>query len=119
MAPKFLKSVHVPHRKNTKNSVPQRFFEVKSVTIPMSMHIGAPAKPVVKVGDHVENGGKITEGAINPKKLLDTVRLLCRGKKEPILSLCRKDRCSNPPELFTQPFKTDVFTGLSARFTVW
>ncbi|MCR4561813.1 MAG: DNA-directed RNA polymerase subunit beta' [Bacilli bacterium] len=25
----------------------------------------------VKVGDHVENGGKITEGAINPKELLD------------------------------------------------
>ena len=27
---------------------------------------------------------------LNPKKLLDTVRLLCRGKKEPMLSLCRK-----------------------------
>jgi len=25
----------------------------------------------VKVGDHVENGGKITEGAINPKQLLE------------------------------------------------
>ncbi|MBQ6294164.1 MAG: electron transport complex subunit RsxC [Lachnospiraceae bacterium] len=61
MAPKFLKSVHVPHRKNTKNSVPQRFFEVKSVTIPMSMHIGAPAKPVVKVGDHVKTGQLIGE----------------------------------------------------------
>ena len=61
MAPKFLRSVHVPHRKNTKNSVPQRFFEVKSVTIPMSMHIGAPAKPVVKVGDHVKTGQLIGE----------------------------------------------------------
>ena len=27
---------------------------------------------------------------LNPKKLLDTVRLLCRGKKEPMLSLCRE-----------------------------
>ncbi len=61
MAPKFLRSVHVPHRKNTQNSVPQRFFEVKSVTIPMSMHIGAPAKPVVKVGDHVKTGQLIGE----------------------------------------------------------
>ena len=61
MAPKFLRSVHVPHRKNTQNSVPQRFFEVSSVTIPMSMHIGAPAKPVVKVGDHVKTGQLIGE----------------------------------------------------------
>lgn len=27
---------------------------------------------------------------LNPKKLLDTVRLLCRGKSEPILTLCEK-----------------------------
>ena len=33
----------------------------KSVTIPMSMHIGAPAKPVVKVGDLVKVGTKIAE----------------------------------------------------------
>ena len=34
--------------------------------------------------------GEIVCDYLNPKKLLDTVRLLCRGKKEPILSLCRK-----------------------------
>ena len=34
--------------------------------------------------------GDIVCDYLNPKKLLDTVRLLCRGKKEPILSLCRK-----------------------------
>lgn len=27
---------------------------------------------------------------LNPKKLLDTMRLLCRGKTEPILTLCEK-----------------------------
>jgi hypothetical protein len=27
---------------------------------------------------------------LNPKKLLDTVRLLCRGKSEPVLELCEK-----------------------------
>ena len=27
-----------------------------SVVIPMAMHIGAPAKPVVKVGDYVKTG---------------------------------------------------------------
>ena len=34
--------------------------------------------------------GDIVYDYLNPKKLLDTVRLLCRGKKEPVLSLCRK-----------------------------
>ena len=34
--------------------------------------------------------GDIVRDYLNPKKLLDTVRLLCRGKKEPVMSLCRK-----------------------------
>ena len=34
--------------------------------------------------------GEIVCDYLNPKKLLDTVRLLCRGKREPVLSLCRK-----------------------------
>lgn len=34
--------------------------------------------------------GEIVCDYLNPKKMLDTVRLLCRGKKEPVLSLCRK-----------------------------
>ena len=34
--------------------------------------------------------GDIVCDYLNPKKLLDTVRLLCRGKKEPVISLCRK-----------------------------
>ena len=33
----------------------------QSVVIPMAMHIGAPAKPVVKVGDHVKTGQLIGE----------------------------------------------------------
>lgn len=27
---------------------------------------------------------------LNPKKLLDTMRLLCRGKSEPVMELCKK-----------------------------
>ena len=34
--------------------------------------------------------GEIICDYLNPKKLLDTVRLLCRGKNEPVLSLCRR-----------------------------
>ncbi len=35
-------------------------------------------------------GGEIVCDYLNPKKLLDTVRLLCRGKSEPIVSLCER-----------------------------
>ncbi len=34
--------------------------------------------------------GDIVCDYLDPKKLLDTVRLICRNKKEPVLSLCRK-----------------------------
>lgn len=56
-----LKGVHVPHRKNTKDKPVARMEEVKLVTIPMSMHIGKPARPCVKVGDAVCVGTKIGE----------------------------------------------------------
>ncbi len=39
--------------------------EEKTYLTPFGAHLR------VKVGSHVENGGKITEGAINPKKLLE------------------------------------------------
>lgn len=34
--------------------------------------------------------GEIICDYLNPKKLLDDVRLLCRGKSEPVVDLCRK-----------------------------
>ena len=58
---KLLHGVHVPHRKNTAECVPVRMPPPAVVTIPMSMHIGAPAKPVVKPGDEVKVGQLIAE----------------------------------------------------------
>ncbi len=62
-----LHGVHVPHRKNTKDKPVLALTEVTSVTIPMSMHIGKPARPCVKVGDLVCVGTLIGEadGAIS------------------------------------------------------
>ncbi|MBE6694169.1 MAG: electron transport complex subunit RsxC [Ruminococcaceae bacterium] len=57
-----LHGVHVPHRKNTADKPAVRLTEIKSVTIPTSMHIVAPAKPTVKVGDAVRVGQMIAEG---------------------------------------------------------
>ncbi len=53
--------IHVPHRKTTQDK-PVRIIDTPaSVVIPMSMHIGAPTTPVVKVGDAVKIGTKIAE----------------------------------------------------------
>lgn len=39
---------------------------------------------------YIRMDGEIVCDYLNPKKLLDTVRLLCRGKDKPIVDLCRK-----------------------------
>lgn len=59
----FLKlpGVRVPHRKNTADMPAIRMPAPAEVCIPMSMHIGAPAKPVVKPGDTVKVGQLIAE----------------------------------------------------------
>jgi len=56
-----LHGVHVPHRKKTRHVPVVRMDVPKTVTIPMAMHIGRPAKPIVKVGDPVQVGTKIGE----------------------------------------------------------
>lgn len=39
---------------------------------------------------YIRTDGEVVCDYLNPKKLLDTIRLLCRGKSEPIMSLCAK-----------------------------
>ena len=56
-----LKGVHVPHRKNTALMKAKRMPPPSSVMIPTVMHIGAPAKPIVKAGDKVAVGQLIAE----------------------------------------------------------
>ncbi len=56
-----LHGVHVPHRKNTQKKPAVSIETPQTVTIPMSMHIGKPARTVVKVGDMVKVGTKIGE----------------------------------------------------------
>ncbi|MBQ9071270.1 MAG: electron transport complex subunit RsxC [Clostridia bacterium] len=57
----FLNGIHVPHRKNTASMKAVRMPSPQAVTIPMSMHIGKAAKPIVKVGDRVYVGTLIAE----------------------------------------------------------
>ena len=85
MAKSRLSGVHLKHCKNTADMVPVRMPIPSIVTIPMSMHIGAPAVPVVKVGETVAVGqliGAAGNGLSSPvysgvsgkvKKIEDTV----------------------------------------------
>lgn len=51
-----LSGIKVPHRKHTADCVPQKLPLPETVVIPMSMHIGKPAVPAVKVGERVTVG---------------------------------------------------------------
>lgn len=56
--------VHPSERKEYSEHIAlERFPEPKTVVISMSQHLGAPANPIVQVGDTVEVGQKIGEAA--------------------------------------------------------
>ncbi|GBU28496.1 electron transport complex protein RnfC [Treponema sp. R8-4-B8] len=58
---KKLGGVWTPHHKNTADDAPQVMPVPAEVKLPMSMHSGTPAKPVVAVGDYVKVGQVIGE----------------------------------------------------------
>ncbi len=60
---RHLKGVKVPHLKHTTHQEPVRMSVPPVVKIPMAMHIGAPCRPIVEVGDEVKVGQKIGEPA--------------------------------------------------------
>ena len=39
---------------------------------------------------YIGNDGEVICDYLNPKKMLDDIRLLCRGKKEPVKELCKQ-----------------------------
>ncbi len=57
----YLPGIHTPHRKNTIKQPTVEMIPPQFVTLPMSMHIGRPAIPTVKVGDTVKVGTKVGE----------------------------------------------------------
>ena len=92
---KKLSGVRVPHRKNTAERVPERMPVPPAITLPMNMHIGAPAKPVVAAGDEVRVGQLVAEaggfvsspvysGVSGKVKKLDEV-LTSAGQKVPAI----------------------------------
>ena len=62
-----LHGVKVPHRKKTVGVAAVKLPTPSTVILPTAMHIGAPAAPVVKVGDHVDIGTLVAQhnGAVS------------------------------------------------------
>ena len=53
---KEISSLHVPHNKHTAACEPVRIDLPSEVVLPMNMHSGHEAEPVVAVGDEVKVG---------------------------------------------------------------
>lgn len=56
---KKLSGLKLKHHKNTENSTTVNFPLPAKVKIPMSMNMGAPCTPLVKINDQVSVGQKI------------------------------------------------------------
>ena len=58
---KLLGNTHLPHYKSTADMKAISMPSPTEVLLPLSQHIGAPATPIVSVGDEVKIGQKIAE----------------------------------------------------------
>ncbi|MBO5164546.1 MAG: electron transport complex subunit RsxC [Ruminococcus sp.] len=56
---KKLNGIKLKHRKNTENCATVDLPLPKKIKLPMSMHMGAPCTPMIKIGDTVKVGQKI------------------------------------------------------------
>ena len=107
-----LKGIHVPHRKNTADMSAVRMPAPKTVTLLTAMHIGKPAKPVVKAGDQVFVGTLVAEqdGFISSSvysSVSGTVKsvadaLLSNGKTAPAITI-ESDGEMTPDESIAVP----------------
>ena len=107
-----LHGVHVPHRKNTQDKPVARMDAPNTVVIPMAMHIGKPATPIVKVGDEVKVGTKIgaadgmvsapIHSSVSGKVVKIQDFLLSNGAKAPAVVI-ESDGTMTPDETIKAP----------------
>ena len=120
---KFLGNTRIPHHKNTAESVPVRIPTPKEILLPMDQHIGAPAMPVVKVGDEVKVGQLVAEAtsavaspiyaSVSGKVTKIEECLRANGRKVTAIKI-ESDGLMTPAEGITPPVITDLDTFLDA-----
>ena len=123
---KFLGNTHIPHRKNTAAMPAVRMAPPKEVLIPVEQHIGAPATPIVKVGDEVKVGQLIAEAtgyvsanvhaSVSGKVTKIEDYLKSNGKTVPAIRI-ESDGLMTPCEGLTPPTITDVDSLVEAART--
>ena len=115
--------VHVPHNKNTAGQCAVRMPAPETVVIPVSMHIGRPAAPVVKPKDHVKVGTLIAEsqGPVSARivasvsgdvEKIDRV-LLSNGAYSDAI-IIKSDGLNEKDESLTPPTVTDYESFIAA-----
>ena len=72
----------------TKENPPGVIFVLRNINNSVNIDNQNRIHPFYMV--YISLDGEVVCDYLNPKKLLDTIRLLCRGKSEPLMPLCAK-----------------------------
>lgn len=107
----FMNSIPVPLKKNTMDVPSVRMSGVTSVTIPMQMHIGTPAKPVVKMGDLVQVGTLIAEA---DGEISSPIYASVSGKVAKIIDYVTSSGATVPAVVITSDGEMTPCEGLAA-----
>jgi electron transport complex protein RnfC len=107
----FMNSIPVPLKKNTMDVPSVRMSGVTSVTIPMQMHIGTPAKPVVKMGDLVQVGTLIAEAN---GEISSPIHASVSGKVAKIIDYVTANGATVPAVVITSDGEMTPCEGLAA-----
>ncbi|MBQ9085206.1 MAG: electron transport complex subunit RsxC [Clostridia bacterium] len=114
---KFLGNTHVPHHKNTAEMQGVAMTPPKEVLLLTAQHIGAPASPIVKVGDEVRVGQKVAEAqgpvsspvysSVSGKVTKLDSYMSASGRTIPAIRIA-SDGLMTPVEDLTPPTVTDL-----------
>ena len=119
---KNISSLHLPHNKNTAECVPTKISAPKEVLLPMDMHSGHVAEPIVSVGDYVKVGQLIAreEGRFSSPvhatvsgKVVEIAPILRASGKEVLAIRIENDGKMEPADL-TIPTYTNADEFLEA-----
>ena len=120
---KDISSLHVPHNKHTAGCTPVRIKTPAEVILPMNMHSGHDAEPIVSVGDHVKVGQLIAreEGRFSSPvhatvsgTVVEIAPMPTASGKETIAIRIESDGKMEPAETVQPPVITDCQSFLQA-----
>ena len=120
---KFLGNTRIPHHKNTSAMPPVKMPPPNEVVLPTVQHIGAPATPIVKVGDEVKVGQLIAEASgyvssnihasVSGKVTKIESYLTHAGKTVPTIRI-QSDGLMTPDESIAPPAISDIDSLITA-----